>query len=194
MAELRRVCVFCGSNRGVHPEYAAAAREVGQALAARGLSLVYGGGRVGLMGEVADAVLAAGGEAIGVITEKLRALEVGHEGLSELFVVESMHARKTMMAHLASAFVVLPGGWGTLEETFEVLTWSQLGYHKKPIGLLDVRGYYGPLLAFADRAVEDGFLKPEHRALLVARGGVDELFQALSAAEVPAQPKWIDAP
>jgi hypothetical protein len=194
VARLKRLCVYCGSKSGVRPEYAEAARLLGRTLAARGIGLVYGGGRVGLMGEVADAVLAAGGEVTGVITDKLMALEVGHDGLTELFVVESMHARKTMMAHLASAFVVLPGAWGTMEEMFEVLTWTQLGYHSKPVGLLDVAGYYGPLLAFADRAVEEGFLSAEHRGLLVARGSVEALFAALEAADPRRGPRWIDEP
>ncbi len=194
MTRLKRVCVYCGSKPGVRPEYAEAARALGRALAARGIGLVYGGGCVGLMGEVADAALAAGGEVTGVITDKLMGLEVGHQGLTELFVVESMHARKTMMAHLASAFVVLPGAWGTMEEMFEVLTWTQLGYHSKPIGLLDVAGYYRPLLDFADRAVSEGFLAPSDRALLVARDSLEGLLAALEAVEVRPGPRWIDQP
>jgi uncharacterized protein (TIGR00730 family) len=194
VTRLKRVCVYCGSKPGVRPEYAEAARALGRALAARGIGLVYGGGCVGLMGEVADAALAAGGEVTGVITDKLMGLEVGHQGLTELFVVESMHARKTMMAHLASAFVVLPGAWGTMEEMFEVLTWTQLGYHSKPIGLLDVAGYYRPLLDFADRAVSEGFLAPSDRALLVARDSLEGLLAALEAVEVRPGPRWIDQP
>lgn len=161
-----RICVFCGSSPGHDPRYAALADDVGALLARRGLGLVYGGGKVGLMGRLADAALAAGGEVIGVIPERLVEREVAHQGLSTLHVVGSMHERKAQMARLSAAFLALPGGLGTLEELFEVWSWAQLGYHGKPCGLLDVNGYFAPLAAFLDRAVEEGFLQPRHRAVL----------------------------
>jgi uncharacterized protein (TIGR00730 family) len=163
---MRSVCVYCGSATGALPEYEAAAREFGQALAAAGLSLVYGGGRAGLMGVIADAVLSAGGEAFGVIPQLLLDREIGHRGLTELHVVKDMHERKRMMADLADAFVALPGGAGTLEEFFEVYTWAQLGYHAKPIGILNVAGYYDPLLALLHHTIERGFMRPRYMDLL----------------------------
>ena len=164
---MTRICVFCGSNPGVRPTYAEAARKVGAALARRKIGLVYGGGSVGLMGAVADAALAGGGEVIGVIPGTLVARELAHSGLADLRVVGSMHERKALMAELSDAFLTLPGAFGTLDETCEMLTWNQLGIHEKPCGILDVDGYYGPLLRFLDRAVEEGFLGAETRALLV---------------------------
>lgn len=166
MAELRRVCVFCGSKHGVRPEYTEAARAMGAALAAAGIDLVYGGGRVGLMGEVADAVLDAGGEVIGVIPHHMSDREIAHYGLTDLRIVGSMHERKTLMYELSDGFVALPGGLGTLEELFEITTWSQLGLHAKPTGLLDVDGFYGPLVVFLDRLVSEGFVAERHRRLL----------------------------
>jgi uncharacterized protein (TIGR00730 family) len=163
---VERICVFCGSSAGARPAYARAAREVGAELARRGVGLVYGGGRVGLMGAVADAVLESGGEAIGVIPESLVARELAHTGLKELLVVPSMHERKARMALLANAFLALPGGYGTLDETCEALTWTQLGIQSKPCGLLNVEGYFDPLLEFLDLAVREGFLAPENRAIL----------------------------
>jgi uncharacterized protein (TIGR00730 family) len=163
---VERICVFCGSSAGARPAYEKAARDVGAELARRRIGLVYGGGRVGLMGAVADAVLEGGGEAIGVIPESLVARELAHEGLTELLVVPSMHERKARMALLANAFLALPGGYGTLDETCEALTWTQLGIQAKPCGLLNVEGYFDPLLAFLDRAVVEGFLAPENRAIL----------------------------
>jgi uncharacterized protein (TIGR00730 family) len=162
-----RVCVFCGSSPGARPVYLEAARELGALLAERGIGLVYGGASVGLMGELADAVLAADGEAIGVIPRSLLGRELAHARLTELHVVETMHERKALMADLSGAFVALPGGAGTLDELFEALTWRQLGLHSKPIGLLDVDGFFEPLLALADHLVEEGFVRPEHRALLL---------------------------
>ena len=159
-----RICVFCGSQMGASPRYREAARDFGTLLAGRGLGLVYGGGDVGLMGVLADAVLAAGGHAWGVIPRSLADREVAHAGLTELEIVTSMHERKARMADLADAFVALPGGLGTLDELFEIWTWAQLGIHAKPIGLLNVLGYFDPLLAFLDRTVEEGFVRPEHRA------------------------------
>jgi uncharacterized protein (TIGR00730 family) len=164
---MKRICVFCGSSPGHDPRYLEAARTMGQTLARRGLGLVYGGGSVGLMGAVADAALAAGGEVIGVIPEVLQIRELAHRSLTTLHVVGSMHERKALMAELSDGFVALPGGMGTLEELSEVLTWAQLGLHARPIGLLDVAGYYQPLADFFDRAVGAGFLRPAHRALLL---------------------------
>jgi len=162
----KRVCVFCASSMGRDPRYAEAAREVGVLLAARGFGLVYGGGNIGLMGVVADAVMAAGGEVIGVIPRGLEQKEVAHRGLSQLFVTDGMHARKQKMYELSDAFVTLPGGFGTMDELFETLTWAQLGDHQKPIGLLNVAGFYDPLLAMIEHQVREGVLKPEYRGLL----------------------------
>ncbi len=189
---LARVCVFCGSSPGAHPAYLDAARSLGAALARRRLELVYGGASVGLMGAVADAALAAGGEVTGVIPGALQAKELAHGGLTRLEVVGSMHERKARMSDLADAFVALPGGMGTLEELAEILTWAQLGLHRKAAGVLDVRGYWRPLLAFLDHAVQERFLRPEHRALLLAREDPAELLDALAAFEPTAREKWID--
>lgn len=161
-----RLCVYCGSRHGVRASYAAAARAIGAEIGRRGWQLVYGGGRVGLMGEAADAALAAGARVVGVIPQTLREREVGHLGLHELHVVPTMHLRKQMMAERADAFVALPGGIGTLEELYEVWTWRQLGYHDQPIGLLNVDGYYDALLRFMSRSVDEGFLAPTQHALL----------------------------
>ena len=191
MSELRRVCVFCGSSPGVRPEYAAAARAMGTLLAERGIGLVYGGGRVGLMGTVADAAMAAGGEVIGVIPEGLMAREVGHAGLTELRVVRTMHERKALMADLSDAFVALPGGFGTFEEYFEVLTWAQLGIHPKPCGLLNVERYYEPFLAMMDHAVAEGFVRPEHRASVLEATEPARMLDLLAAFRPPNVPKWI---
>jgi uncharacterized protein (TIGR00730 family) len=166
MPTFRRVCVFCGSSLGADPAYAEAARATGKLLAERRLGLVYGGGKIGLMGELADAALRHGGNVTGVITRHLEAREVAHLGLTQLRVVETMHERKAVMGELADAFVVLPGGMGTLDEMFEVATWAQLGIHSKPVGLLNVRGYFQLLDQFLARAVEEHFLRPEHRALV----------------------------
>lgn len=162
----RSMCVYCGSSSGTDPAYASAARDMGALLATQGVRLVYGGGGVGLMDVVATATMSAGGEVVGVIPERLMDLEVGKRDITALHVVPDMHARKHLMAELADAFVALPGGYGTLEELFEVITWNQLGYHHKPVGLLDVKGYYQPLVQMLDQMVGHGFLKPEHRRLL----------------------------
>lgn len=187
---MRRVCVFCGSSSGTHPEYLEAARAVGETLARRGLTLVYGGGNVGLMGEVADAALAAGGQVIGVIPEALVRWEVAHEGLTELRVVPSMHARKAEMADLADAFLTLPGGYGTLEEFCEVLTWSQLTLHQKPCGLLNVRRYYTHFLQLIDHAVAEGFVRPAHRELVVVGEEPEELLDRLATFRPSTADKW----
>jgi uncharacterized protein (TIGR00730 family) len=188
---MQRICVFCGSATGVNPVHAAAARELGRALVARGIGLVYGGGHVGLMGVVADAVLTAGGEAIGVIPHALAAREVAHERLTRLHVVDSMHERKAMMADLSDAFVALPGGFGTYEEFFEAVTWTQLGVHRKPCGLLNVSGFYDPMVAFLDQAVREGFIKPEHRAAVVVAADAGGLVDELSTIELPEVARWI---
>jgi uncharacterized protein (TIGR00730 family) len=188
---LHRLCVFCGSNPGHDPAYRALAVEFGQALARRGLGLVYGGGRVGLMGALADAALAAGGEVIGVIPQSLWDREIGHQGLTELRVVGSMHERKAVMAELADGFVALPGGAGTLEELFEMWTWAQLGLHRKPCGLLDAGGFFDPLLVFLDHLVTTGFVRPAHRAMLVTAASPEELLARFEAYEPPQVAKWI---
>lgn len=194
MRSFQRVCVYCGSNTGHDPVFADAAAAVGGLLAERGIGVVYGGGSVGLMGVLADAALAAGGEVIGVIPEKLAGLELGHERLTELIVVDSMHARKMAMARLSDAFLALPGGFGTLEEIFEVTTWTQLNYHVKPVGLLNVAGFYDSLLAFLDQAGERGFIRPLHRGLLVSATEPDTLLDALANAQIPALAKWLTRP
>ncbi|HXP48006.1 MAG TPA: TIGR00730 family Rossman fold protein [Terriglobales bacterium] len=181
MSTLKRICVFCGSSVGSRPQYAASARELGRMLAERGLGVVFGGGKVGLMGVLADAALAAGGEAIGVIPEALVAREIGHSGLTKLHVVRSMHERKTLMADLADAFIALPGGYGTFEEFFEAVTWTHLGIHQKPCGLLNVDGYYDALLALLSRAVADGFIREANRALVLDTPDVPTLLQKLEA-------------
>ena len=189
---MQRVCVFCGASSGRLPAYAAAARAFGAAAAARGLGVVYGGGRVGLMGAVADAALAAGGEVIGVIPQELVDRELAHGGLTELHVVNSLHERKALMADLADGFVALPGGFGTLDELLEQLTWSQLGLHAKPIGLYDVEDYWRPLIALARHATEEGFVRESDLALIAvgndAEGLLDRL-ERLTRAERP-RAKW----
>jgi len=179
MSTSKNICVFCGSSVGARPAYVEAARELGRTLAGRRLGIVFGGGKVGLMGVLADAVLAAGGEAIGVIPEALVAREIAHNGLTELRVVRSMHERKTLMADLADAFIALPGGYGTLEEFFEAVTWTQLGIHRKPCGLLNVDGYYDALLALLDRAVSDGFIREANRSLVLDAADVPTLLEKL---------------
>ena len=189
---MRRVCVFCGSSLGALPEYRAAARALGEALAARGIGLVYGGGSVGLMGALADAVMGAGGATVGVIPRSLWEREVGHTGITDLRVVESMHQRKAMMAELADAFVALPGGLGTMEELFEVWTWGQLGIHAKPFGLLEVAGYYAPLIAFLDHAVRQRFVLPQHRAMMLVDEDPARLLDRLARHHPPPVEKWLD--
>jgi uncharacterized protein (TIGR00730 family) len=189
---LRRVCVFCGSSLGVQPVFAQAADDLGQLLAQRGIELVYGGGNVGLMGRIADACLAHGGRAMGVIPRNLVEKEIAHGALTKLHVVDSMHERKALMADLADAFIALPGGFGTWEEFCEVLTWSQLGLHRKACALLNIGGYYDPLLAMADRAVDQGFLRDVHRELLIADTDPARLLDRLADYKVPMVDKWMD--
>jgi len=178
---MKRICVFCGASPGNDPRHAEAARALGRAIAARGLELVYGRGSIGLMGTVADAALAAGARVIGVIPQVLQIRELAHRGLSELRVVGSMHERKALMAELSGGFIALPGGMGTLEELSEVLTWAQLGLHARPVGLLDVGGYYRPLVAFFDQAVASGFLRPAHRAILQEAEAPEALLDLLAS-------------
>ncbi len=191
---MKRVCVFCGSASGRNSRYLDAARHMGRTLARRGMGVVYGGGGVGLMAAVADAALAAGGEVVGVIPRALQLRELAHDGLTALHVVGSMHERKAKMAELADGFVALPGGMGTLEEFAEILTWAQLGLHAKPCGLLDVEGYYRPLVAFFDHAEAEGFLRPEHRRLVLVAEDPDALVDRFLAWEPPKLQRWIDAP
>ena len=188
---MHRICVFCGSSVGLNRAYADAAREMGRSLVDRGLSLVYGGGQVGLMGVIADAVLDAGGEAIGVIPHALNAREIAHHRLTELHVVDSMHERKAMMASMADAFIAMPGGFGTYEEFFEAVTWTQLGVHRKPCGLLNVEGFYDPVVQFLDRAVTEQFIRPEHRAAILVDTSPARLLDTLAGARLPEVPKWI---
>lgn len=191
MSVIRRICVFCGSSTGTNPAFAEAAREMGAYLAREGIGLVYGGGAVGLMGIVADAVLAGGGEVVGVIPRALATKEIAHAGLTELHVVASMHERKALMAERSDAFLALPGGFGTLEELFEVVTWAQLGFHPKPCGVLNVAGYYDHLLTFLDHSVAQGLLKPVHREMLLLAGTPNEAIQRFRAYVAPPVPKWI---
>jgi hypothetical protein len=193
---VQRVCVFCGASSGRRAAYAGAARTFGALLAERGLGLVYGGGRVGLMGAVADGALAGGGEVIGVIPQELVDRELAHGGLTDLRVVGSLHERKALMAELSDAFVALPGGFGTLDELMEQLTWAQLGLHRKPVGLLDVEGYWAPLIALARHATEEGFVR-EVDLEVIAVGDDGKLLLdrlARTAEAPPRRPKWVDAP
>lgn len=190
---MKSVCVYCGSSIGSRPEYADAARLLGTMLAESGLALVYGGGKVGLMGTVADAVLAHGGTAIGIIPEALMQKEVGHVGLTELHVVRNMHERKQMMADRADAFIAMPGGVGTFEELFETFTWLQLGYHAKPVGLLNVAGFYDGMLGFLSHAVHEGFLKQVHADMLHVSETPRGLIDKLAAAPRVRVDKWQQA-
>ena len=192
MPELSSICVFCGSNAGANPAYLKAAEVVGRGLAQRGVQVIYGGATVGMMGALADAARGAGGEVIGVIPQSIFDREIGHTGLDDLRVVGSMHERKALMAELSDAFIALPGGIGTLEELFEVYTWAQLGIHAKPLGLLDVAGYFQPLVAFLDHAVQERFLRPEMRTLLAVSDDLDDLLAALEASEPVTVQKWIE--
>jgi uncharacterized protein (TIGR00730 family) len=190
---MQRVCVFCGSSPGARPAYAEATAEVARLLAGQGIGVVYGGGHVGLMGVLADTAMAAGGEVIGVMPQALVDREIGHTEISELRVVGSMHERKALMADLSDAFIALPGGAGTLEELFEVYTWAQLGLHDKPCGLLDVEDYFSGLVGFLDHAVDERFLREEHRAMLIVEREPRRLIERLAEFEPRAvTPKWID--
>jgi len=187
----KRLCVFCGSSHGANPAYAEAAKNLGGEFARRGIALVYGGGNVGLMGVIADGVLAAGGEVIGVIPEALMAKELGHRGIQDLRVVKTMHERKAMMAELADGFIAMPGGIGTFEEFFEIVTWAQLGFHAKPCALLNVNGFYDPLLRLVDHAIEERFVKASQRQILIVDPEINALLHRMEHQHVPVEPKWI---
>jgi uncharacterized protein (TIGR00730 family) len=190
--ELSSICVFCGSNAGARPAYVEMAEAVGRGLAQRGVRVVYGGARVGMMRALADAARSAGGDVVGVIPQAIFDREIGHTGLDDLRVVGSMHERKALMAELSDAFIALPGGVGTLEELFEVYTWAQLGIHEKPLGLLDVGGYYRPLVAFLDHAVREQFVRPSTRSMLAVGEDLDDLLAAFEAWRPPTEHKWMD--
>ena len=190
---MKRICVFAGSSPGARPEYIATARELAGELVRRGLGIVYGGGSVGLMGVLADAALASGGEVIGVIPRPLGSRELAHTGLTKLHVVGSMHERKALMASLVDGFIALPGGLGTLEETLEILTWSQLGIHRKPVGLLNVVGYFGDLLRLLNHAAQEGFVRREYLALLLSAPAPVPLLDEFACWQPPAIPTaWLD--
>ncbi|HET6425801.1 MAG TPA: TIGR00730 family Rossman fold protein [Planctomycetaceae bacterium] len=191
--KLQRICVFCGSSTGFHTADAQLTADFARMCVAQGADIVYGGGSVGLMGVVADAALAAGGKVIGVIPEFLATRELLHTGLTELHVVSSMHTRKAMMADLADAFVALPGGLGTFEELFEVLTWAQLGLHQKLIGLLNPRGFFTGFLTQVDRAIADGFCRPQHRELFIVEDDATRLLSQMASYTPPVLPKWVPA-
>jgi uncharacterized protein (TIGR00730 family) len=188
---MRSVCVFCGSSVGKRSVYAEAARTVGRTIARHGLRLVYGGAMVGLMGELADSALAAGGEVVGVIPVALVEREIAHAGLSKMHHVKSMHERKSKMADLADAFLALPGGVGTLEELFEIWTWAQLGHHAKPVGILNVEHYFDPLLTFIDQQCQEGFMRREHREMLVVEADPERILARFAAYRAPSVSKWV---
>jgi uncharacterized protein (TIGR00730 family) len=188
---VKALCVYCGSNPGYRDVYAAAAEDLGRTLAARGIGLVYGGAAKGLMGRLADAVLAAGGEAQGVIPHTLMKKEIAHPTLTRLHVVNTMHERKARMAELSDGFVALPGGFGTLEEIIEIVTWAQLKFHDKPCGLLNVEGFFTHLLGYLDHAESEGFLKPEHRRMLVVEREPEALIAAFERYRAPNLGKWV---
>ena len=189
---MTRICVFAGSSSGARAEYLGAASDLGKLFAARGIELVYGGARVGLMGAIADSVLADGGRVTGVIPKALVEKEVAHSGLTDLRIVTSMHQRKALMADLSDAFIALPGGWGTLDEMFEILTWAQLGLHRKPCGLLNVLGYFERLLSFLDHTMEQGFVRREYGSLLSTSDDPAALLDAIHTQTPPTVEKWID--
>jgi hypothetical protein len=188
---MKRICIFCGSSNGARPIYAQAAQAIGQAIARAGYELVYGGGHVGLMGVVADATLQAGGSVIGVIPTALVEKETQHNGLTHLHVVRSMHERKALMADLADAFIALPGGFGTLDEFCEIITWAQLGYHRKPVCMLNVEGFFDAFMAFIDFTVNEGFIKPQHRALILMDADAQQLIDKLATYQPPLTDKWL---
>jgi uncharacterized protein (TIGR00730 family) len=191
---VKRIAVYCGSNKGTRPAYGEAAENLGRHLAKHGIGLVYGGGCVGLMGVLADTVLQNGGHVIGVIPQSLVIKEVVHEKLPDLRVVKNMHERKTLIAELADGFIALPGGYGTYEEFCEVLAWSQLGYHKKPFGLLNAAGFYRRFLEFLDYATNEGFIRPQHRDLVMVEEDVEKLLRRLETFQPPHEVKWVRKP
>ena len=190
-ATLHSLCVFCGSSIGGRDDYARAARDLGRLLVERSIRLIYGGGNIGLMGVLADEVLSHGGHVVGVIPRHLVERELAHAGVSQMHVVGSMHERKAMMASLSDAFVAMPGGFGTYEEFFEAVTWTQLGVHSKPCGLLNVEGFYDPIVSFIDRAVSEQFVKPEYRAAILVDNDPERLVGKLDSVVLPEVPRWI---
>jgi uncharacterized protein (TIGR00730 family) len=188
---MKRIAVYCGSNHGKNPAYTHAAEQLGALLAREKIELVYGGGCIGLMGTVANAALKNGGHVIGVIPEKLVIKEVIHEGLPDQRIVKNMHERKALMAELSDGFIALPGGYGTFDEFFEVLAWSQLGWHKKPFGLLNIAGFYGHLIAFLDHAACEGFIRPQHRELVLVESSLEKILQRMKKFQPPSEVKWI---
>lgn len=190
---MQTICVFCGSSAGVKHEYAVGARELGCVLAKKNINLVYGGGRVGLMGMVADAALAAGSKVTGIIPRSLADKEIAHQGLTDLRIVTTMHERKAMMSELSDGFIAMPGGFGTLEELFEVVTWAQLGIHTKPFGLLNVAGYYDGLISFLDHSVEQGFVPLRHREMIIVSDEAEELVELLAAYRPIPEEKWLSS-
>ncbi len=189
---MRRIAVYCGSSPGANASYAEGARLLGREMAARQIGLVFGGGRVGLMGVIADAVLGAGGEVIGVIPAALEEKELAHRGCTELHVVSTMHERKSLMADFAKGFIALPGGFGTMDEIFEMLTWGQLGYHTRPCGFLNISGFYDPLFAFLEHCVDERFVTRVHREMIIAESDAGALLDQMLAFEAPDQTKWLD--
>ncbi len=189
--KIKKICVYCGSSPGKNPAYSLAAKSLARTLCDRGIGLVYGGAAVGVMGAIADAVLDAGGEAIGVIPKSLAVKEVAHDNLSELHVVASMHERKAMMAELADGFIALPGGWGTLEEIFEILTWAQLGFHDKPCGLLNIEGYYDHLIGFLENSFEQQFVNDLYRPMLMKANEPEALLDQFATYQAPKVRKWM---
>lgn len=189
---MKQICVFCGSSIGTRPEYAAAATAIGVGIARRGHELVYGGGNTGLMGTVANAALNAGGKVIGVIPTVMVEKELAHEGLTQLHVVNTMHERKAMMAVFADAFVILPGGFGTMDEFYEIVTWAQLGFHRKPVAILNVCGFYDPMLTFIDHLVDEGFVKQSHREVIVIGDDPEALLSLIETYQPPLVDKWVE--
>ncbi len=193
-SDLKNIVVFCASSSGSDAAFVDAARDLGSAIAARGSTLIYGGGNVGLMGTVADATLAGGGRVVGIIPHGLEKREVAHRGVTELVVVNSMHERKKQMAERADAFVALPGGYGTMEEIMEVITWAQLGIHRCPCAFLNVAGYYDAFFTFLDHACASGLLKPQYREMILVENEIEKLFDSMAAYESPVQDQWIELP
>lgn len=189
---MKRICVFCGSNSGLNPVFGEAAEEVGKFFVREDITLIYGGGRVGLMGRIADTVLQEGGRVIGVIPASLAEKEVAHQGLTELHIVGSMHQRKALMADLADGFIALPGGFGTFEEICEMITWAQLGFHAKPCALLNIAGFYDNLIALFDHSTAENFIRPIHRRLVLVESDINRLFQLMNDFQPPAIEQWID--
>lgn len=189
---MKRICVFCGSNSGIDPVYSEIAEKVGKFLAAQNIELVFGGGRVGLMGKIADTVMANGGKVIGIIPKGLSDREVAHQGLTELHIVDSMHTRKALMAELSDGFIALPGGVGTFEEFCEIVTWAQLGIHTKPCALMNVGGFYDPFIAMFDHSMNQGFIRPQHRALVLVESEIGKLYELMQNYRPPIIEKWLD--